>query len=59
MMNDTQEKKQKPEYDNLVLTCNLNRCELWSLRINNNGMSYYYFPMLSEEEFPWMGADDN
>lgn len=51
MMNDTQERKQKPEYDNSVLTCNLNRCELWSLRLNNNGMSYYYFPMLFEEEF--------
>lgn len=52
-------KKTKPEHDNLVLTCNLNRCHLWTLRLNNNGMPYYYFPIFSGEEFPWTGADDN
>lgn len=59
MMNDTQERKQKPEHDSMVLTCNLNRCGLWTLRLNSNGMPSYYFPILSEEEFPWMSADDN
>lgn len=59
MMNDTQERKQKPEHDSIVLTCNLNRWGLWTLRLNSNGMPHYYFPILSEEEFPWMSADDN
>lgn len=58
MTNDSPERKQKPEHDNLVLTCNLNRCDLWTWRLNNNGMPYYYFPILSEEEFPPMDADD-
>lgn len=52
MMNDTQERKQKTEHDNLVLTCNLNRYVLWTFRLNNNGMPYYYFPIHSGEEFP-------
>lgn len=59
MMNDTQDRKQKPEHDNLVLTCNPNRCDLWILRLNSNGMSYYYFPILSGDKLYWMGADDN
>lgn len=57
MMNDAQERKQKTEHDNLVLTCNLNRYVLWTFRLNNNGMPYYYFPIHSGEEFPWMGTD--
>lgn len=51
MMNDTQERKQKPEHDSIVLTCNLNRCGLRTLRLNSNGMPHYYFPILSKGEF--------
>lgn len=59
MMNDTQDRKQKTEHDKPVLTCNLNRSDLWTLRINSNGMPYYYFTILSEDKFCWMRADDN